>query len=95
MILRIGSSRARNSLLLTVSDSGAGFGRRTLSEIEMGTGLGATCERLASMYPGQHNVSIRDLPEGGAEISIRLPLHSKQTIAEAIQGEDLALTDRG
>jgi two-component system, LytTR family, sensor kinase len=94
LLLRIGSSRAQNDLLLTVSDSGVGFGRRTLSEIELGTGLGATCERLARMYPGQHSFSVRDLPEGGAEISIVLPLRFKQTIADTTHDENLTFADR-
>jgi two-component system, LytTR family, sensor kinase len=94
LILRIGSSRAQNNLSLTVSDSGVGFGRRTLSEIEMGTGLGATCERLVRMYPGQHSFSVRDLPEGGAEISMVLPLRFKQTLADTTHDEILAFADR-
>ena len=38
-----------------------------------GIGLGATCERLARMYPGAHTFALRARPEGGTEARITLP----------------------
>ena len=44
-----------------------------------GVGLGATRERLTRIYGAQHAFLIRELPEGGTEVSISLPLRSGAT----------------
>jgi LytS/YehU family sensor histidine kinase len=61
-------------LVLTVTDNGTGLREEPLSRGKVGIGLGATCERLERMYPGQHSFTMRAVPEGGTEVSIRLPL---------------------
>jgi two-component system, LytTR family, sensor kinase len=81
-VISIASRRVENTLTLTIRDNGSGIGSRSLAEIEMGTGLGSTCERLARMYPSQHTFSIRDLPEGGTEVAIVLPFRLTPSPAE-------------
>lgn len=66
--------REAGELVLTVSDNGSGPPAERLSDLEMGIGLGSTCERLERMFPGRHALSMKKLTEGGTEIRIILPL---------------------
>ena len=66
--------RQSNELALTVSDNGSGPPAERLADLEMGIGLGSTCERLARMFPDRHTISMRKLTEGGTEIRIVVPL---------------------
>ena len=66
--------READELVLTVSDNGAGPPTERLADLEMGIGLGSTCERLERMFPGRHTLSMKKLTEGGTEIRIVLPL---------------------
>jgi len=95
LLLWIGSAQSDNTLILTVRDNGSGTGSHSLATIEMGIGLGTTCERLTRIYPGQHSFSIYDLPEGGAEVSMTLPLRFKQSIPEDTKDEYSAPVNRG
>jgi two-component system, LytTR family, sensor kinase len=62
-------------LALIVRDDGAGFSKQAVNGHEMGIGLGSTYERLSRMYPNQHELAVKNLPEGGTEIAIKIPLH--------------------
>jgi two-component system LytT family sensor kinase len=73
-IITIASGRDEGLLVLTVTDNGAGPPGASLSQLPLGIGLGATCERLARMYPGRHTFSMRAGPVGGTEVRITLPL---------------------
>lgn len=73
-VIAIRSHIEDDSLVLTVTDNGVGPPAEPLSELGLGIGLGATCERLALLYPGQHTFSMCALPEGGTEVCIALPL---------------------
>ncbi|HKD59641.1 MAG TPA: histidine kinase [Terracidiphilus sp.] len=66
--------RENSSLVLTVRDNGSGPSAESIANLEMGIGLGSTCERLDRMYPGHHSLSLQRLPEGGTEVRIVLPL---------------------
>ena len=85
-VIAIRSGIDADSLVLTVTDNGAGPPEEPLSELPLGIGLGATCERLARMYPGRHSFSMRAAPEGGTEVRITLPLG----FAAATEGADVA-----
>jgi len=61
------------SLLLTVTDNGAGPNGASATRGN-GIGVGATCERLARLYPGRHAFAMRAVPDGGTEVAITLPL---------------------
>jgi LytS/YehU family sensor histidine kinase len=71
--------RASDQLILTVSDNGSGPPAERLADLEMGIGLGSTCERLERMYPGRRTLSMSKLAEGGTEIRIELPLQWGET----------------
>jgi signal transduction histidine kinase len=68
------AGRHADELILTVSDNGAGPPAERLADLEMGIGLGSTCERLERIFPGRHALSMKKLTEGGTEIRIVLPL---------------------
>jgi LytS/YehU family sensor histidine kinase len=68
------AAREADDLVITVSDNGSGPPAERLADLEMGIGLGSTCERLDRMFPGRQSISMRRLPEGGAEVRIVLPL---------------------
>ncbi|HVT98641.1 MAG TPA: histidine kinase [Acidobacteriaceae bacterium] len=66
--------RHGEDLVLTVRDNGSGPPADRLADLEMGIGLGSTCERLERMFGDRHRVSVNRLPEGGTEVRITLPL---------------------
>jgi len=68
------AAREAQNLVLTVSDNGSGPPAERLADLEMGIGLGSTCDRLNRMFPGRHSVSMKKLDEGGTEVRIELPL---------------------
>jgi two-component system, LytTR family, sensor kinase len=68
------AAREAQNLVLTVSDNGSGPPAERLADLEMGIGLGSTCDRLNRMFPGRHSVSMKRLDEGGTEVRIELPL---------------------
>ena len=81
-VIWIRAMRRDNQLMLTVSDNGSGPPKEKLVDLEMGIGLGSTCDRLMHMYPDQHTISIHRLPEGGTELRIVLPMRLKETRLE-------------
>lgn len=77
-VIVIRGRRDRHTLVLTVTDNGAGP-REAFADLPLGIGLGATCERLARMYPGAHDFSLAAVPEGGTEVRIVLPFEPEGT----------------
>lgn len=71
-LLTIEARREGDRLALTVRDNGVGVAPG-VSPSAFGIGLGATCERLAGLYPDRHTFAMRALPEGGTEVRITLP----------------------
>jgi two-component system LytT family sensor kinase len=71
--IQIRSTKDEDHLILRVIDNGAGLAAESLRELEMGVGLGSTCERLARMYPERHELAVRKLDEGGTEVRVMLP----------------------
>lgn len=95
-VIWIRSACTFDRLLLTVSDNGAGIPARRAGadHLDKGIGLSSTCERLALMYPGQHTFAIQNLPEGGAEVQISLPLRLQEPGTEVARNEQPASADR-
>lgn len=61
-------------LILVVADNGTGFGDHAAPEFGKGIGLGSTRDRLARMYPGEHEIVVTSGAGGGTEVRIALPL---------------------
>jgi two-component system, LytTR family, sensor kinase len=93
-LISIASSLEAETLVLHVADNGTGISNEQLAELEVGIGLGSTCERLARMYPDRHTFSIHRLPEGGTEIRISLPLKRRRAPEEGSR-EHASTIDRG
>ena len=91
-LLTIQSGRDGDRLVLTVRDNGVGVGD-DVSPAGFGIGLGATCERLAGLYPDRHTFAMRALPEGGTEVRITLPF--RLAPAEVAHHAKAAGADRG
>lgn len=92
-LIWIKSSRDSSQLVLTVSDNGVGVPSDHISELEVGIGLGATCERLERMYGAQHSFSIRRLAEGGTEVRIAIPCKFSNT-SDALTHDHIEAFDR-
>jgi hypothetical protein len=91
-LLTIQGMRDGDALVLIVRDNGVGV-RDDLRPDAYGVGLGATCERLARLYPQRHAFVMRPLPEGGTEVRITLPLHFAPP--EIVEHAHAAGADRG
>ena len=83
-----------DTLVITVTDNGQGLQGKNASDLEAGVGLSSTCERLQRMYPGQHSFSIRNLPEGGTEVLLVLPLRFGDPNTVVATHEKTSLVDR-
>jgi two-component system, LytTR family, sensor kinase len=88
------AARQSNELVLTVSDNGSGPPAERLADLEMGIGLGSTCQRLERMFPGRHSISMRKLNEGGTEIRIVLPLEWGEPLIASQVHEFASSADR-
>lgn len=67
-LLRIEARREGDELILMVTDDGPGP-----VQPGEGVGLGATRERLATLYGGRARLELTTSPEGGARVTVRLP----------------------
>jgi two-component system, LytTR family, sensor kinase len=67
-LLRIEARREGDELVLSVTDDGPGP-----EDSGEGVGLGATRERLATLYGGRARLDLTTTTEGGARVTVRLP----------------------
>jgi LytS/YehU family sensor histidine kinase len=67
-LLRIEARREGDDLVLSVTDDGPGP-----VEAGEGVGLGATRERLATLYGGRARLELVRPAEGGARVTVRMP----------------------
>jgi len=73
--LGILASHEGPSLHLVIRDNGPGLCDSGTSGAKAGLGLRATRERLQTLYGNHQSVDVRNLPEGGVEVSVRMPFH--------------------
>jgi two-component system LytT family sensor kinase len=71
--IRIASTHDDRSLHLRVTDNGPGLSECAEAPPQNGLGLGATRERLRTLYGDDHALEIRNGAEGGAEVRVRIP----------------------
>jgi len=84
MDLSIAAHRENGSLILQVSDSGSGLGEIDPSGVfGRGLGLSNIRDRLAHLYGDRQQFSISNRPNGGAEVTLCVPLHTAAHISQA------------
>jgi two-component system LytT family sensor kinase len=86
----IRSTLEAGRLVLSVTDNGSGA---PPGEFDMGVGLGSLRERLARMYPGDHEIRVHRLIEGGTEVRVSFPFHALED-ATVSAHESSALVNR-
>jgi signal transduction histidine kinase len=71
------SARCRNGqLTVAVRDSGVGISSPPDGSVKEGVGLSNLRTRLDCLYGTHHQFSLRNLPQGGCELSVSLPLRA-------------------
>jgi two-component system LytT family sensor kinase len=76
MDLSVSAHRENGSLILQVSDTGAGLDETDPSGVfGRGLGLSNIRDRLAQLYGESQEFTIVNRPTGGAEVTLRVPLH--------------------
>ncbi len=84
MELSIVAHRENGSLILQVCDTGCGLGEADPSRVfGRGLGLSNIRDRLAHLYGDGQQFSISNRPSGGAEVTLRVPLHIATQISQA------------
>lgn len=71
-------------LILTVQDSGPGFAVARRDGAGNGVGLTNTRARLEQLYGSDFVLETRNVPEGGALVSVDIPLHRTSAAAQAV-----------
>jgi sensor histidine kinase YesM len=83
MDLSIAAHRENGSLVLQVSDTGCGLGEIAPSTVfGRGLGLSNIRDRLAHLYGDRQQFSIANRANGGAEVTLRVPLHSFARVSQ-------------
>ncbi len=96
-LVRISACRADGAVdqvELTVADSGPGFQSYELDELteDDDVGLSNTKRRLETLYGDRHTFDLGTAPEGGAQVTIRLPLDPETDALEVPSEPDPLVT---
>jgi LytS/YehU family sensor histidine kinase len=86
MELSIEAHRENGSLVLLVSDTGSGLVEMDSTRV-LGRGLGLSNirDRLVHLYGQQQQFSISNRPGGGAEVMLRVPLHTSGQVLQSTE----------
>lgn len=90
----IAVERYNDTLVLRVSDNGAGFKDDAQQPVHQGMGLGITRGRLESLYGPHQSLVLRNLPAGGVEARITMPFRTQASSIGSEQNAELQSTDR-
>jgi two-component system, LytTR family, sensor kinase len=86
MDLAIEAHHENGSLILEVSDTGCGLGEIDLSGVfGRGLGLRNIRDRLAHLYGHRQEFSISNRPSGGAQVTLRVPLHNSADTFQTLE----------
>jgi two-component system, LytTR family, sensor kinase len=77
----IGASTHHGRLMLQVSDNGSGLPAGIDGGFTSGLGLSSTRERLAHIYPGNHEIAMNQRAAGGTEVHIDIPFKTEELLA--------------
>jgi two-component system LytT family sensor kinase len=90
--INIAAERYADTLVLRVTDNGAGFKEEAPVQ---GMGLGITRGRLESLYGPHQSLVLRNLPVGGVEARITMPFRPQLLSTGDEANAELQSTDRG
>jgi two-component system, LytTR family, sensor kinase len=84
--VRVVAKNAGHHLEIWVCDDGPGLADPPEKVFQQGIGLSVTRDRLLALYGADHSFEIRNAPEGGVEVHLRVPLNvaAKTTTVGAI-----------
>jgi two-component system LytT family sensor kinase len=83
MELSITAHRENGSLILQVCDTGCGLAASGMAQVfGRGLGLSNIRDRLAHLYGEHQEFSIANRPSGGAQVTLRVPLHTSGRISQ-------------
>jgi len=86
MELSITAHRENGSLILQVCDTGCGLAVSDPAQaFGRGLGLSNIRDRLAHLYGARQEFSIANRPSGGAQVTLRVPLHTSGRISQAFE----------
>jgi two-component system LytT family sensor kinase len=77
----IAASARQGRLIMQVSDNGDGLPAGIDGGLKPGFGLSSTRERLAHIYPGNHEIAMKQRDEGGTEVRIDIPFRTEELLA--------------
>jgi two-component system LytT family sensor kinase len=83
LALHIAALRENGSLVLKVTDTGAGIGNAKPGDVfGRGVGLSNIRDRLAHLYGDKQEFAIANRVSGGAEVTLRVPYHTAPGAAQ-------------
>jgi sensor histidine kinase YesM len=86
MEISITAQRENGSVILQVLDTGCGLGSREPAEVfGRGLGLSNIRDRLAHLYGDGQQFSITNRTGGGAQVTLRVPLHTSHQPKQALE----------
>jgi len=86
MDISITAQRENGSVILQVLDTGCGLGSREPAEVfGRGLGLSNIRDRLVHLYGGSQQFSITNRTGGGAQVTLRVPLHISNQPKQAVE----------
>ncbi len=86
MEISITAQRENGSVILQVLDTGCGLGSREPAEMfGRGLGLSNIRDRLAHLYGNSQQFSITNRTGGGAQVTLRVPLHISNQPKQAVE----------
>jgi len=71
--IRISARQDEKNLHLYITDNGPGLAEFPDHPAREGIGLSATRERLRTLYGEDQSIEIKNAPEGGVEVHLKLP----------------------
>jgi LytS/YehU family sensor histidine kinase len=93
--IAVAVERYADTLVLRVTDNGAGFKEDASHPIQQGMGLGITRGRLESLYGPHQSLVVRNLPAGGVEARITMPFRMQPIPTGSDLDVEFQSTDRG
>jgi two-component system LytT family sensor kinase len=88
--IRITTSHNDCSLYLRIRDNGPGLIDAAEVQSKDGLGLGATRERLRTLYGNDQEIDVRNAVDGGVEVHVRIPFRGdpRPSIYEVVPNQD-------